>query len=111
MDNPASEQISNYFQECCDEFDKLFLPDAAKDEGIINNLIKFYKKHHDKEFLEECIRWFCRTEDGPILVMDFAINSLDVRDKVMEDRESRKEFNALLKQTEQRMKGFNELRD
>jgi hypothetical protein len=61
------------------------------------------------EILLECIRIFVKEADDPILVYDFALSSSKIRDKVIERQRSKEEFNTLVKQTEERMRQFDEL--
>jgi len=50
-----------------------------------------------------------RVTPDPILVYNFALDSSKIRDKVLESRRSKEDFNRLVKETEQRMREFDEL--
>jgi hypothetical protein len=57
----------------------------------------------------ECIDIFVKEASDPILVYNFALDSSKIRERAIERRRSRDEFNTLVKQTEERMRQFDEL--
>jgi hypothetical protein len=106
--NQASETILSTFQSSCDEYAKLFLTEPRQDE-IIKSLVNYYSKYHGMDVLIECIHEYVRVTQDPILVYNFALDSTKIRERVIEARKSKEDFNRLVKETEQRMREFDEL--
>lgn len=104
----TSKTILSTFQLSCDEHAKLFIPEPRQDD-IIVSLTNYYTKYHSLDILLECIREYVRVTPDPILVYNFALDSSKIRDKVLESRRSKEDFNRLVKETEQRMREFDEL--
>lgn len=104
----TSKTILSTFQSSCDEYAKLFIPEPRQDE-IIESLSAYYSKYHGIDVLIECIHEYVRVTQDPILVYNFAVDSSKVREKVLESRKSKEDFNRLVKETEQRMREFDEL--
>jgi hypothetical protein len=105
---PASETVLRMFQSYCDEFGKLFLPEPRQND-IIDSLTGYYSKYYSLDVLEKCVREYVKTSPDPILVYNFALDSSKIRDKVVELEKSNKNFERLVKETEQRMREFDEL--
>lgn len=102
----TSQEVVDIFQRSCDEYGKLFVPDPRQ-EGIIDNLIKFYRRHHDIEMLIESIDLFIRTnKEVAILVFDFALVAGKLAEKVEESRQDREEIRKLMEETKKRMEGY-----
>lgn len=104
----ASETILSTFQSSCDEYAKLFIPEPRQDD-IITSLVSYYSKYHGMDVLIDCIHEYVRVTQDPILIYNFALDSSKIRDKVIEARKSKEDFNRLVKETEQRMREFDEL--
>ena len=104
----TSETVLSTFQKWCDEYAKLFIPEPRQDQ-VIESLINYYNKYYSEEILNECIHLFVKDTEDPILIYNFAINSSKIREKVIERQKSRREFDMLVKQTEERMRQFDEL--
>jgi hypothetical protein len=102
------ETVLLTFQKSCEEHAKLFIPEPRQDQ-VVESLVNYYDKYFTMEILLECIRTFVKEADDPILVYDFALSSSKIRDKVIERQRSKEEFNTLVKQTEERMRQFDEL--
>jgi len=100
--------VISTFQKLCDENGKLFLSEPRQEE-LIKSLLSYYNTYYSEDILRECIVEFIKTADDPILVYDFAIESSKVRDKVVERQKSRNDFDKLVKETEERMRNFDEL--
>lgn len=96
------------FQRSCDEYAKLFVPEPRQDQ-IIDSLINYYEKYYSIEILDECIDFFVKETEEPILVYDFALGSSKIRDRIVERKKSKEAFESLVKQTEERMRHFDEL--
>lgn len=96
------------FQRSCDEYAKLFVPEPRQDQ-IIDSLISYYGRYYSIDILDECIDAYVKDADEPILVYDFAMASSKIRDKIVERKKSKEAFDLLVKQTEERMREFDEL--
>ncbi len=106
--NQTSKTILSTFQLSCDEYAKLFIPEPRQDD-IITSLENYYSKYHTIDVLIECIHEYVRVTPDPILVYNFALDSSKIREKVLEARKSRADFDRLVRETEQRMREFDEL--
>lgn len=104
----TSEIVLSTFQSSCDENGKLFLPEPRQSD-IIHSLTVFYSKYHSIDILLECIREYVKATSDPILVYNFALDSSKIRDRVIESKKSKEDFNRLVKETEKRMRQFDEL--
>lgn len=104
----SSEKILSMFQSSCDENGKLFLPDPRQDD-IITSLVNYYSKYYSLDVLEDCISEYVKHTQDPILVYNFALDSSKIREKVLDFRKSKESFDRLVKETEQRMREFDEL--
>jgi hypothetical protein len=61
------------------------------------------------DVLEQCILEYVKNTQDPILVYNFALDSSKIREKVLDFRKSKESFDRLVKETEQRMREFDEL--
>ena len=104
----TSETVLSTFQKSCDEYAKLFIPEPRQDQ-VIESLVNYYNKYFSIGMLLECIDIFVKEANDPILVYNFALDSSKIRERAVERRRSRDEFNTLVKQTEERMRQFDEL--
>jgi len=52
---------------------------------------------------------YVKNTQDPILVYNFALDSSKIREKVLDFRKSKESFDRLVKETEQRMREFDEL--
>jgi len=104
----TSEEVLLIFQKSCDEHAKLFIPEPRQDQ-IIESLLNYYNKYYSMKILEECIHEFARSHQDPIIIYEFAMDSSKIREKILEREKSKKEFSTLVKQTEERMRLYDEL--
>lgn len=101
------EDFINYFEERCEHYEVLFLPDPARQEKIARQLVNLHgKTAGDKEVLYKAVDLFIQESQGTALIYDFAIESSKYRDKILVNKESHENFNKLLKETEKRMQEF-----
>lgn len=96
------------FQKSCEEHAKLFLPEPRQTE-ILDSLVTYYERYYSIDILNQCIVEFVKTSDDPILVYNFAIESSKIRDRIVDRLKSKQEFNKLVRETEERMRQFDEL--
>ena len=107
--NLTSGEVKSTFVKYCDEFGKLFIP-GPNDDGVLDNLCRFYRKNYDADLLEESIRLYIKgSVEETIQIYEFAIVSGKMREKALEERKDRKEIAELMKQTQQRMETISEL--
>lgn len=92
--NPI-EQLKN----CCKIYHKLFIPDSPRQEAVAESLLSFY----DRDILFQAIDVFVKSNPGPFLVFDFAIQSKKYTDKVVFDSKSINKFKDIVNQTKKRM--------
>ena len=101
--NLTSGEVKSTFEKYCDEFDKLFIPSPG-DEGILDNMCRFYDKNYDAQLLEESIKLYIKgSVEETIQIYEFAVVSGKVREKALEERADRKEIADLMKATQERM--------
>ena len=104
----TSETVLYMFQKSCDEYAKLFLPEPRQEE-ILDSLVVYYEKYYSIDILTQCIEEFVKTSQDPILVYNFALESSKIRDRIVERMRSKDEFKKLVRETEERMRQFDEL--
>lgn len=104
----TSETVLHTFQKSCDEYAKLFLPEPRQTE-ILDSLVNYYGKYYSIDILNQCVVEFVKTSDDPILVYNFALESSKIRDRIVERLKSKEEFSKLVRETEERMRQFDEL--
>jgi hypothetical protein len=104
----TSETVLLIFQKSCEEHAKLFIPEPRQDK-ILESLLNYYNKYFTFQILEDCIVDFVKSSPDPILVYDFAMESSKIREKIVDRQKSKQEFNKLVKETEERMRIFDEL--
>lgn len=104
----SSQIVLSTFQKSCDDNAKLFIPEPRQDE-IVDNLVRYYERFYDLDLLLECIQEFIKKNDEPILIYNFALDSGKIRTHLLEAKKSNDEFKRLVKETEERMRFFDEL--
>ena len=104
----TSEIVLHTFQKSCDEYAKLFLPEPRQTE-ILDSLVTYYSKYYSIDILNQCVVEFVKTSDDPILIYNFAIESSKIRDRIVDRLKSKEEFSKLVRETEERMRQFDEL--
>jgi len=104
----TSETVLHTFQRSCEEYEKLFLPEPRQTE-LLDSLVSYYNKYYSIDILNQCIVEFVRTSDDPILVYNFAVDSSKIRDRIVDRLKSKEEFSKLVRETEERMRQFDEL--
>lgn len=104
----SSETVLSIFQKLCDDNAKLFLSEPRQND-ILDNLVNYYNKFYDIKLLVECMTEYVKKSDEPILIYNFALESSKIRVHILEIRKSNDEFKRLVKETEERMKHFDEL--
>lgn len=104
----SSEIVLSTFQKLCDDNAKLFLPEPRQDD-ILKSLVNYYQRFYDLDLLLECAAEYIKKNDEPILIYNFALESSKIRGHILELRKSNDEFKRLVKETEERMRQFDEL--
>jgi hypothetical protein len=103
--NPALQALTSLFQKYCDEYKKLFLP-GHNDEAVAESLASFYGKYYSEEILHECVKYYVKTSTEPVLIYNFALESSKIRDHIVQELDSKKQFDSLVQQTRERMERF-----
>jgi hypothetical protein len=102
------QDIINIFEEESERQGKLFLENAG-DDRTIRSLLNYYTKYQTVKLLVDCIKYYIKTTDEPILIYNFALVSSNIRDYLTHEQNAKDEINRLIKETEERMKAFGEL--
>lgn len=95
----TGQEIIQHFQDYCEKYHKLFIPDSPRQEAVADSLAKFY----DSEILITAIESFIKSKHGPFLVFDFAIESKTYTDRVIFDKKSSNKFQDIFEETRKRM--------
>lgn len=110
--SPTLEEVNSYFQESCQDSNLLFIP-SVLDDNIIDNVMKYCGRNYpdDPNIIYEIIDYFLREQDGlnPVTLQEFAAASVYTARKVEHEVELKNEFDELVRQTKDRMRGFDEL--
>lgn len=89
------EQLKN----CCKQYRKLFIPDSPRQEAVAESLSSFY----DKDILFLAVELFVKSNPGPFLIFDFAVQSKTYTDRVKFEGKSVDKFKEIVNQTKKRM--------
>lgn len=104
--NQTSETVLNTFQQSCEEYDKLFIPEARQD-SIVESLVRLYEKNYSVELLVETVKYYVRhSEEEALRIYDFALIQGKIRERVEEAMADRNEIAKLMRETQERMKNF-----
>jgi len=97
--NLTGQDLIKHFKECCEKRNKLFIPDSPRQEAVADALAKFY---NNESLLKACDS-FIKSNSGPFLVFDFAVQSKTYVDRIQFDSKSNEKFKDVVKQTKLRM--------
>lgn len=89
------KQLKHY----CKKYHKLFIPDSPRQEAVAESLLSFY----DREILSAAVDLFVKSNPGPFLVFDFAVQSKTYTDRVKFEGKSVDKFKEIVNQTKKRM--------
>jgi hypothetical protein len=89
------EDVISVFSLICQEKGKLFIPDSPRQDEVASSLAN----HYDGDDLLDAIKSYIASEQGPILVFDFAIKSRDIVEKVKKERISLERFKQTVADT------------
>lgn len=106
MEFSSVDEFIDFFEKVCEEEHKLFIPDPPRQEKVGQNLLDFHAKYHTHDILARSADFYIRTNIGPFLIFDFAMQINSAREHVLMDIASQKNFNDLLDQTKKRMEGL-----
>jgi len=87
--------VVSAFRVFCEEKGKLFLPDSPRQDDVADSLAK----HYDSDDLLMAIKWYIDTNDGPILVFNFALESRNLVDKIKREQSSINKFKQVVADT------------
>jgi hypothetical protein len=91
--------LEKHFKKCCAKYNKLFIPDNPRQEDVSRALLEYY----DHDFLAAAISLYVKSNPGPFIIFDFAMQSRTYVDKVKFNRESLTKFKDIVEQTKKRM--------
>ncbi len=95
----TGQELIEHFKNCCEKRNKLFIPDSPRQEAVAEALSKFY----NPEILLKACDLFIKSNNGPFIIFDFAIQSKTYTDKIQFDAKSSEKFKDVVKQTKLRM--------
>lgn len=92
-------ELIEHFKNYCKKRNKLFIPDSPRQEAVAEALANFY---NPKTLLKAC-DLFIKSNNGPFIIFDFAIQSKTYADKIQFDSKSSEKFKDVVRQTKLRM--------
>lgn len=95
----TGQELIQCFKNCCEKYNKLFIPDSPRQDSVADSLANFYKT----DDLEIAIDNFIKSRVGPFLIFDFAIESRTFVQKAQFDKQSGDKFKAIVEETRKRM--------
>ena len=91
----TGNDVVETFKVYCDTKNKFFLPDSPRQDDIADSLAK----HYDSDDLLMAIKWYIDTNDGPILIFNFALESRSLIDKIKKEQNSINKFKQVVADT------------
>lgn len=91
----TGDDVIHVFKLYCEEYLKLFIPDSPRQDEVAESLAR----HYDSDDLLAAVKWFVQSDQGPILVFDFALKSRDYVEKVKKERASIDKFKQTVAET------------
>jgi hypothetical protein len=102
----TAEEFVSFFSDSALGHRKLFIP-GDNDESVAGNLIAFYQQEYSVDLLKQCADYFIAKSHQPVLIYQFALNSNDVRRRLVQENERKQDVEHLLKATKKRMESFH----
>jgi hypothetical protein len=90
-----------FFSDCCEKHNRLFIPDLIRQESVANSLVT----HYDAEILKGAIESYVKTNNGALTIFDFAIASKTYASKVEYEINSVNNFRSIVEETKKRIEG------
>lgn len=97
--NLTGPEMIQFFRDCSEKYNKLFIPDISREESVAESLAK----HYESQLLKDAIEWYIKTQPGPFLIFDFAVRSREFVDKVKYEKESVDRFKQIVADTKKRL--------
>lgn len=91
----TGSDVISAFKVYCEEKGKLFIADSPRQDGIAESLAK----HYDSDDLLMAIKWYVDSNNDPILVFDFALESRNLVDKIKREQNSINKFKQVVADT------------
>jgi hypothetical protein len=95
----TGQELINFFKESCKKSNKLFIPDSPRQESVADAIADFYKKQE----LFDAIQLFIKSNSGPFLIFDFAVESRSYVERVKFEHKSVDKFKNIVEETRKRM--------
>ena len=92
-------ELIKFFKESCDKSNKLFIPDSPRQEAVADAITDLYKKQE----LFDAIQLFIKSNNGPFLIFDFAVESRSYVERVKFENKSVDKFKNIVEETRKRM--------
>lgn len=94
-------EMIQFFSDCCEKSDRLFIPDLIRQDAVAESLVK----HYDADVLKASIEAFISSNAGPHTVFDFALASRSYASKAEFELKSVNNFKAIVEETRKRIEG------
>jgi hypothetical protein len=91
----SGNDMISVFGYLCKDKKKLFVPDSPRQDDVAKSLVE----HYDGDDLLDAIKLYISSEQGPILIFDFALKSRDLVEKVKKERTSVEKFKQTVADT------------
>jgi hypothetical protein len=95
----TGQELISHFKQYCDKYHKLFIPDIPRQTHVADALVGYYS--HDE--ILPAIELYIKSNTGPFLVFDFAVQSKKMVEKVAFEKAATGRFKDIVAQTRKRM--------
>lgn len=95
----TGQELIKFFKESCNKSHKLFIPDSPRQEAVADAIADFYKRQE----LFDAIQLFVKSNSGPFLIFDFAVESRTYVERVKFENKSVDKFKNIVEETRKRM--------
>ena len=92
------------FEISCKDNHKLFIPDSPRQEAVAKSLVE----HYNNADLLKAAEMFIKSEPGPFLIFEFAIQSRTFMEKVKFESASGARFKQIVAETRKRFQEEDE---
>lgn len=97
--NQTGQDLVLHFRECCSKRNKLFIPDIPRQTQVSDALVGYYERNE----LMAAVDLFIKSNPGPFLIFDFAVQSRIYVEKVKFNKNSEDKFKDIVEKTKRRM--------
>jgi hypothetical protein len=97
--NLTGPDLIDCFRKYCAKYNKLFIPDIPRQTQVADALAQYYANDN----LLAAIELYIKSNSGPFLVFDFAVQSKKMVDKVIFEKEAINRFKNIVADTRKRL--------